>query len=101
MPFQTFVNVGVATGIMPNTGMSLPFVSSGGSSLWTNMAAIGLVLNLKLRNSRTLFEGEVLTNIALIAHDNKKKLMENLCIAYRHILIKHDLLATGGTGQTC
>lgn len=56
--FQTFVNIGVATGIMPNTGMSLPFVSSGGSSLWTNMAAIGLVLNIDLRRSRTLFEGE-------------------------------------------
>ena len=38
-------------------------------------------------------------NIALIAHDNKKKLMENLCIAYRHILIKHNLFATGGTGR--
>ena len=38
-------------------------------------------------------------NIALIAHDNKKKLMENLCIAYRNILIKHNLYATGGTGR--
>lgn len=38
-------------------------------------------------------------NIALIAHDNKKILMENLCIAYRHILIKHNLFATGTTGQ--
>ena len=38
-------------------------------------------------------------NIALIAHDNKKKLMENLCIAYRHILIKHSLYATGTTGR--
>ncbi|GFI61213.1 peptidoglycan glycosyltransferase MrdB [Clostridiales bacterium] len=56
--FQTFVNVGVATGIMPNTGMSLPFVSSGGSSLWTSMAAVGLVLNIGLRRSKTLFEGE-------------------------------------------
>lgn len=56
--FQTFVNVGVATGIMPNTGMSLPFVSYGGSSLWTNMASVGLVLNIGLRRSRTLFEGE-------------------------------------------
>lgn len=33
-------------------------------------------------------------NIGLIAHDNKKKLMENLCIAYRHILCKHDIYAT-------
>lgn len=38
-------------------------------------------------------------NIALIAHDNKKKLMENLCIAYRHILCKHTLYATGTTGR--
>lgn len=38
-------------------------------------------------------------NVALIAHDNKKKLMENLCIAYRHILNKHTLYATGTTGR--
>jgi len=38
-------------------------------------------------------------NIALIAHDNKKKLMENLCIAYRQILCKHKIFATGTTGQ--
>ena len=38
-------------------------------------------------------------NVALIAHDNKKKLMENLCIAYRHILSKHTLFATGTTGR--
>jgi len=37
-------------------------------------------------------------NIALMAHDNKKKLMENLCIAYRHILNKHKVFATGTTG---
>ena len=37
-------------------------------------------------------------NIALVAHDNKKILMENLCIAYRHILNKHTLFATGATG---
>jgi len=38
-------------------------------------------------------------NIGLIAHDNKKKLMENLCVAYRHILSKHHLFATGTTGK--
>lgn len=37
-------------------------------------------------------------NIALVAHDNKKILMENLCIAYRHILNKHKIFATGSTG---
>jgi len=38
-------------------------------------------------------------NLALIAHDNKKKLMENLCVAYRHILSRHRIYATGTTGQ--
>lgn len=37
-------------------------------------------------------------NIALVAHDNKKILMENLAIAYRHILAKHKLFATETTG---
>ncbi len=55
--FQAFVNMGVATGILPNTGMSLPFVSYGGSSMWTNMAAIGLVLNVGINRSKSLFEG--------------------------------------------
>lgn len=38
-------------------------------------------------------------NIALIAHDAKKKLMQNFCIAYRGILSKHMLYATGTTGR--
>ena len=38
-------------------------------------------------------------NIALIAHDAKKKLMQNFCIAYRGILSKNDLFATGTTGR--
>lgn len=38
-------------------------------------------------------------NIALIAHDSKKKLMQNICVAYRHILIKNNLFATGTTGR--
>ena len=53
--FQTFVNTGVATGILPNTGMSLPFVSYGGSSMWTNMASIGLVLNVHMMRSKSIF----------------------------------------------
>ena len=38
-------------------------------------------------------------HIALIAHDDKKKLMQNFCIAYRGILCKNDLYATGTTGR--
>lgn len=38
-------------------------------------------------------------NIGLVAHDAKKKLMQNFCIAYRGILCKHELYATGTTGR--
>lgn len=38
-------------------------------------------------------------NIGLIAHDAKKKLMENFCIAYRGILSRHNIYATGTTGR--
>ena len=38
-------------------------------------------------------------NIALIAHDAKKKLMQNFCIAYRGILNKNELFATVTTGR--
>lgn len=37
-------------------------------------------------------------NIAIVANDSKKILMENLCIAYRHILSRHEVYATGTTG---
>ena len=37
-------------------------------------------------------------NVGLIAHESKKKLMQNFCIAYRGILSKHELYATGTTG---
>ena len=37
-------------------------------------------------------------NIGLVAHDAKKKLMQNFCIAYRGILSKHNLYATETTG---
>ena len=38
-------------------------------------------------------------NIGLIAHNNKKVLMENFCLAYKYILSKHNLYATGITGR--
>jgi rod shape determining protein RodA len=47
--FQIFQNVGMTMGIMPVTGIPLPFVSYGGSSTITSFAAIGLVLNVHMR----------------------------------------------------
>ncbi len=53
--FHVFENIGMATGLMPITGIPLPFLSYGGSNLVTNMAGIGLVLNVvKNRNLTTI-----------------------------------------------
>ena len=56
--FQTFVNVGVVTGLLPSTGMPFPFMSYGGTHMWTHMAAIGLVLNVGLVRARESVEAE-------------------------------------------
>ncbi|HVF53892.1 MAG TPA: rod shape-determining protein RodA [Actinomycetota bacterium] len=47
--FQVFVNIGMTMGIMPITGVPLPFISYGGSSLITNFIAVGLLLNIHMR----------------------------------------------------
>ncbi len=46
---QMFVNVGMVIGIMPITGIPLPFVSYGGSSMLANFIAVGLLLNIHMR----------------------------------------------------
>jgi rod shape determining protein RodA len=50
--FSVFENVGMSTGIMPITGIPLPFISYGGSALVAFFCAIGLVLNIEMRRSR-------------------------------------------------
>lgn len=47
--FHILENIGMTIGLMPVTGIPLPFISYGGSSLLTNMAAVGLVLNVGMR----------------------------------------------------
>jgi rod shape determining protein RodA len=49
--FQTFQNSGMCLGIMPVTGVPLPLVSYGGSSMFATLAAIGLLLNIHARSS--------------------------------------------------
>lgn len=48
--FQIFENIGMTLGIMPITGITLPFLSAGGTSIMTNMIAIGLILGIGARN---------------------------------------------------
>jgi rod shape determining protein RodA len=46
---QMFVNIGMVIGIMPITGIPLPFISYGGSAMLTNFVAVGLLLNVHMR----------------------------------------------------
>lgn len=52
---QGFVNMGVVTDFLPNTGIPIPFISYGGSSLWANMMGMGLVLNVAMSKKETMF----------------------------------------------
>lgn len=47
--FQSFINIGVATNMLPNTGVPLPFVSYGLTSLVSLYMGIGFVLNIGLQ----------------------------------------------------
>ncbi|MBQ9698270.1 MAG: rod shape-determining protein RodA [Acidaminococcaceae bacterium] len=53
--FHVLVNVGMTIGIMPVTGVPLPFLSYGVSSLTTNMLMAGVLLNINLRHTRLQF----------------------------------------------
>ena len=50
--FQTFVNIGVATSLLPNMGLPLPFLSNGLTSLIGNMMAIGILINIGIQPNR-------------------------------------------------
>lgn len=49
--FHVFENIGAAVGILPLTGIPLPFISQGGSSLLSNLIGIGLVLSMSYQNT--------------------------------------------------
>ena len=54
LTFQMFVNIGMNIGIVPTTGIPLPFISYGGTNLLINVIAIGLIL--KFINEKSVFE---------------------------------------------
>ena len=50
--FQIFENIGMLLGIMPITGITLPFISYGGTSLVMNMLAIGIVMSIQIHQDQ-------------------------------------------------
>ena len=44
--FQAFMNLGVVSGLLPSTGLNLPFFSQGGTSLMANIMGLGLLLDI-------------------------------------------------------
>jgi rod shape determining protein RodA len=54
--FQAFVNIGMNIGLMPVTGITLPFVSAGSSSLWTFLIAEGLLQSIRMRHRKLAFQ---------------------------------------------
>ena len=54
--FQAFVNIGMNLGLMPVTGITLPFVSSGLSSLWTFLFAEGILQSILMRQRKLAFQ---------------------------------------------
>ena len=51
---QAFINMGVVTGILPTTGLPLPFFSAGGTSITMMMAAVGILLNISRGSGRAI-----------------------------------------------
>lgn len=55
LSLQVFQNIGMTIGLMPITGLALPFISYGGSALLTNFMALGLVLSVQMRSKQFMF----------------------------------------------
>ena len=55
LAFHVLVNVGMTAGIMPVTGIPLPFMSYGVSALTTNIMAIAILMNIHMRNQTLQF----------------------------------------------
>jgi len=53
--FQVLVNIGMTMGLMPVTGLTLPFISAGGSSYLANSIALGIILNIGMRHKKIQF----------------------------------------------
>jgi rod shape determining protein RodA len=55
MAFHFIENISMSMGLLPVTGIPLPFVSQGGSSMIANYVAVGVILSVSMRRKRVIF----------------------------------------------
>jgi cell division protein FtsW len=67
---QTIINICVVIGVLPVTGLTLPFLSSGGTSLLISMASAGIILNIARQNF-TMLKKRDSELAASLKEDNK------------------------------
>jgi rod shape determining protein RodA len=53
--FQSFLNIGMNVGLMPVTGITLPFVSYGLSALWSNLIMVGILQSIRMHHRKLAF----------------------------------------------
>ncbi|MDP2060764.1 MAG: FtsW/RodA/SpoVE family cell cycle protein, partial [Flavobacteriaceae bacterium] len=70
--FQAFINMGVAVGLFPVTGQTLPLISSGGTSIWMTCVSLGIILSVSAGRVPTPIESENFESI-----DEMEKEMAN------------------------
>lgn len=61
--FQIFANISVVTLIFPNTGLPLPFLSNGLSSMVSSMIGIGLIMNIGIQPAKSSKGGFTMRNL--------------------------------------
>jgi cell division protein FtsW len=61
--FQAFINMGVAVGLLPVTGQTLPLVSMGGSSMFFTSMALGMILSISWGVNKETEEAEAIANL--------------------------------------
>lgn len=58
MVFHVLENIGMNIGLLPVTGIPLPFISQGGSALLGNMMGVGLIMSMRFHHRSYMFSGD-------------------------------------------
>ena len=68
--FQAIINMGVATGLFPVTGQTLPLISSGGTSIWMTCLGLGIIISVSAKSDPSEFTGQNVAVLELFSQDD-------------------------------